>query len=79
VSLSTSDFAADGFLVRNFRRGQAPWQERELGILVPVADEVELVRKATLEPKKSGFAWVNENCFAKGDTLQKSKVGEGRA
>jgi hypothetical protein len=33
--------------LKNFRRGEAPWQQRDSRILAPVADEVELIRKAT--------------------------------
>ena len=40
-SLSTSDFAGDGTRLKSFRYGEAAEEERELSILVPVADEVE--------------------------------------
>ena len=46
VSLSTSDFAEDGFRLHNFRHGEAPWQERELRTLVPLTLEVERNRNA---------------------------------
>jgi hypothetical protein len=39
--LSTSDFALDGTRLRSFRYGEAPKEERELRILVPIPDEVE--------------------------------------
>jgi hypothetical protein len=47
VSLSTSDYAGDGFRLRNFRHGEAPWQERELRTLVPLTLEVERNRDAS--------------------------------
>ena len=43
-SLSTSDFAGDGTRLQSFRYGEAPEEERELSTLVPVGDEVELIR-----------------------------------
>ena len=47
MSLSTSDYAGDGFRLRNFRHGEAPWQERELRTLVPLTLEVERNRDAS--------------------------------
>jgi hypothetical protein len=41
VSLATSDFARMDSALANFRRGEAPWQERESGTLAFDADEVE--------------------------------------
>ena len=41
VSLATSDFARMDSALANFRRGEAPWQERESGTLASDADEVE--------------------------------------
>ena|SRR5208282_2931895 len=47
MSLSTSDFGGDGFRLRNFRHGEAPWQERELRTIVPLTLEVERNRGAS--------------------------------
>ena len=46
-SLSTSDFASDGIRLQSFRYGEAAEEERELSILVPVADEVEAYTQYT--------------------------------
>jgi hypothetical protein len=48
ASISTSDVAGDGIRLQNFRHGEAPEEEREFRILAPVADEVELIRKAEI-------------------------------
>ena len=45
VGLSTSDFAGDGTRIQNFKHGETPGEERELGTLTAVANEVELIRK----------------------------------
>jgi len=58
ASLSTSDFAGDGIRLQNFRHGEAPEEEREFRILAPVADEVELIRKAEIRlTNRFGSHW----------------------
>jgi len=47
VSLSTSNFAEDGFRLQNFRHGEAPWQEREFRTLASLTLEVERNRNET--------------------------------
>ena len=46
MALSTSDFAGDETRLQKLRHGQAPEEERELRTVVPVSNEVELIRKS---------------------------------